>query len=380
MFAETEDQRLFEHATNRFLETNYPIERVRALADEDTAFDPARWRQAAELGWTTLLVPEEAGGGSISGNGVADLLIVAFGFGRHAAPGPWLGTNAVAAALGRWGSPEQQAGPLKELLSGDAVAAWAHTSAPGPRGADGATAVATAGDGTVSLNGRADHVEAAADARYLLVTAVGPPGRTHYLVPLDAAGVHLAPRRGVDLTRRFFEVRLEGVTLPDAARVGAPGAADGHDADLLDLVAVLAAGEMVGTMDRAFGLTVEWTANRYSFGRPLNSYQEIKHRMADMRTQLEAGAAVAARAAHAVGTGAADGRSWACAAMSYTAKYGPELIQDCIQLHGGIGVTYDHDLHVFLRRATLDANLFGSHADFAERLGALVAAADGAGG
>jgi alkylation response protein AidB-like acyl-CoA dehydrogenase len=209
------------------------------------------------------------------------------------------------------------------------------------------------------------------------VTADDQPGRTQYLVPLDAAGVHLAPLRGVDLTRRFSDVHLHEVTLPEGAGVGAPGAADDHDADLLDLMAVAVAGEIAGTMDRAFGLTVEWTANRYSFGRPLNSYQEIKHRMADMRTQLEASAAIAARAAHAVGTGAPDGRSWASAAMAYVARHGPELIQDCIQLHGGIGVTYDHDLHVFLRRAVLDANLFGTHGDFAQRLGALVAAAEG---
>jgi alkylation response protein AidB-like acyl-CoA dehydrogenase len=379
MFAETGEQALLEHATTRFLETHYPIDRVRALVDQGTPFDPALWRRAAELGWTTLLVPEAAGGGSISGNGLSDLLTVAFEFGRHAAPGPLFGTNAVASALGRWGSPDQQAGPLKELLAGDAVAAWAHTSTIGPTSTRRPTVVAAPAGGTVSLSGRVDNVEGAGHARYLLVTVDGAPGRTQYLVPGDSTGLALAPLRGVDLTRRFSEVRLHEVTIPASAQVGAPGAADGHDAELLDITAVLAAAEIAGAMDRAFALTLEWTANRYSFGRPLNSYQEIKHRLADMRTQLEASAAVAARAAHAVGTGAPDGRAWASAAMTYVARHGPEMIQDCIQLHGGIGVTYDHDLHVFLRRAVLDANLFGSHADFAQRLGALVASTEGAG-
>src|SRR5687767_11639226 len=104
MFVETPDQEVFESSTRRFLETHYPIERVRELANAPTTFDPARWREAAELGWTTLLVPEDAGGGSISGNGLADLLIVASLFGQHAAPGPLFGTNLVAAALGWWGS------------------------------------------------------------------------------------------------------------------------------------------------------------------------------------------------------------------------------------------------------------------------------------
>ena len=369
MFADTDDQQLFESATARFLESHYPIERVRELADHGTTFDPVLWRRAGELGWTTLLVPEQAGGGSISGNGLSDLLIVAGQFGQHASPGPLLPTNAVGAALGRWGSPAQRAGPLKEILAGDAVATWAHTSA----GRRGAGIAAAAASGTVVLNGRVANVESATDARYLLLTADGPAGPSHYLVPLDHQRVHLTALRGVDLTRRFSQVHLDDVTLPEDSRVGAPGAADEHDDDLLDLVAVVTAGEITGAMRRAFDMTTEWTANRYSFGRPLNSYQEIKHRMADMRTQLEASEAVAARAGDAVGTGAPDARSWASAAMAYVARYGPELIQDCIQLHGGIGVTYDHDLHIFLRRAVLDANLFGSHGEFACRLGAMVA-------
>ena len=368
MFAETEDQELFERATARFLEAHYPMARVRELAAEPSTFESAHWREAAQLGWTTLLVPEAAGGGSISDNGLADLLIVASGFGRHAAPGPLLGTNAVAAALGRWGSPEQQSGPLAALVAGDAVGAWAH----GAR-----TVTAAAGD-AVALRGRVGAVEHAADAAVLLVTAEEAGRRSQFLVPLDGAGVELAPLRSVDFTRRFQEVTFSDVVVPADARVGPPGGGGEQDAQLLDLVAVLAVGEIVGAMDRALEMTLDWAAHRYSFGRPLNSYQEIKHRLADLRTQREAAEAVAARAAFAVGTGAADAREWASAAMTYTARIGPELIQDCIQLHGGIGVTADHDLHVFLRRSALDANLFGTATDFAQRLGRLVAVAEGA--
>ena len=368
MFAETEDQELFERATARFLETHFPMSTVRELASESSTFAPARWREAAELGWTTLLVPEQAGGGSISGNGLADLLIVAAAFGRHAAPGPLLGTNAVSAALGRWGTPEQHDGPLAELLSGDAVAAWAPA---------GSLTAARSGDTSI-LRGRVGAVEYAADAAYVLVAADEPAGRSQFLVPLDAPGVERAPLRTVDLTRHFDDVTLADVAVSNDGRVGPPGAGDDQEADLLDVVAVLAVGEIVGAMDRAFEITLDWTTNRYSFGRPLSSYQEIKHRMADLRTQLEAAAAVVARAAFAVGSGAPDGREWASAAMAYAGRVGPELVQDCIQLHGGIGVTADHDLHVFLRRATLDANLYGTPADFAQRLGRLVADAEAA--
>src|SRR5208282_6210952 len=100
MFAGSSDQQLFEQVTADFLDKHYPLGHGRALAGQESVFDPGRWREAAALGWTTLLIPEEAGGGSISGNGLADLLIVASAFGQRAAPGPLSGTNIVAAALG----------------------------------------------------------------------------------------------------------------------------------------------------------------------------------------------------------------------------------------------------------------------------------------
>lgn len=372
MFAQTPDQQLFEQATAGFLEAHYPVARVRALAESESTFEPAVWQDAAQLGWTTLLAGQDASGGSISGNGLADMLIVAFQFGRHAAPGPLLGTNVVAAALGRWGSADQRDGPLAELIAGDAVAAWAHVAAGGPR------VTSALSGGNVALSGRAGTVESAADARYLLLTADEPAGRTQYLVPLAAPGVELTPLRGIDLTRRFHDVVLHDVALPPGSRVGEPGSGGEHDACLLDLAAVLVLGEIVGTIDRAFAMTAEWVRSRYSFGRPLGSYQEIKHRMADMRTHLEASAAVASRAALAVGTGAQDGRSWASAGMTYVGCNGPEVIQDCIQLHGGIGVTYDHDLHLFLRRAVLDTRILGTPGEFARRLGVQVTTAEGA--
>jgi len=376
MFATTPDQDVLESATRRFLEANEPVERIRELAVRERTFEPDRWREGAALGWTSLLVPDEAGGGSVSGNGLADLLIVCALFGQHAAPGPLLGTNAVAAALGRWGSPAQQAGPLAELLDGRAVGAWGHTSTCLAPGSSRSTVRSTLDERGVVLSGRVALVEGACEAAHVLVTADGPEGRTQLLVPTAAQGVELVGLRGIDLTRRYDEVVLHGVVVGPDAQVGAAGSADEHDAHLLDVVATMLLGEMVGAMDRAFALTLEWTVDRYSFGRPLGSYQAVKHRVADLRTQVEASEAVAARAAEAVGRGEPDGRAWARAGMAYVAQRAPELIQECIQLYGGIGVTYEHDLHLFLRRATTDAQLFGSWRDFARDLGGLVVEAE----
>jgi alkylation response protein AidB-like acyl-CoA dehydrogenase len=380
MFAESPDQQLFEQVTASFLDAHHPIGRCRELAASESTHQPGWWREAAALGWTTLLVPEDAGGGSVSGNGLADLLIVAAHFGRRAAPGPLLGTNIMARALGQWGSPPQRGGPLAELLSGEAVGAWAHETAGGPTrgGAGRVTAVYSGQRGQsgaqVVLNGAAGCAEGAADAKYLLLTAVDSGGgRSHYLVPVDAAGVELTPLGGLDLTRRFSGVTLRDVTLPAAARVGAAGNAAAGDARLYEVLAVLLLGEIAGAVGRAFEMTADWVAHRYSFGRPLSSYQEVKHRMADMRTEAEAIEAVAARSAFAVGTGAPDGRSWAWAGLAYAGRRAPEIIQDCIQLHGGIGVTFEHDLHLLLRRVAVDTQLFGTPGDFARQLGTLVA-------
>jgi alkylation response protein AidB-like acyl-CoA dehydrogenase len=233
----------------------------------------------------------------------------------------------------------------------------------------------------VVLSGAAGRAEGAADAKYLLLTAGEPDSageRSHYLVPCAAPGLELVPLDGIDLTRRFCDVTLRDVTLPPTARVGEPGFAGEHDAYLLDVLAVLLLGEIAGAVACAFEMTTAWAANRYSFGRPLAAYQEIKHRMADLRTAVEAIEAVAARAASAVGTGRTDGRSWVCAGMAYAGRQAPELIQDCIQLHGGIGVTYEHDLHLLLRRVAVDTQLFGTPGEYARELGAMVAATAGA--
>ena len=316
--------------------------------------------------------PEQLGGGSISGNGLLDLLIVAYHFGRHAAPGPLLVTNVVALALARWGNPQQRTGPLAALLAGDACAAWAGPADLGVRASADAS-----GDGVV-LDGTLACVESVADASHLLVSAAGELPAAQYLVPLSAPGIERAPLEGLDLARRFHRVRLTGVRLPAGARVGEPGRGAAQDAALHDVMAVLQAGEIAGAMHRAFELTLQWTFDRYSFGRPLASYQEIKHRVADLRMHLEACEAVAARAARAVGEQEPDAGTWAAAAKAYAGRNGPEMIQDCIQLHGGIGVTFEHDLHLLLRRAATDAQLYGTPERASRRVARLIDAAGAA--
>jgi alkylation response protein AidB-like acyl-CoA dehydrogenase len=367
----TDDQEFFRDTTQKFLGSECPLPKVRELRANDDGFEPDYWRQGAELGWMSLLVPEELGGGSVSGDGASDLALVAYAFGLHVAPGPLIPCNVVATTLARSGSEEQQSGLLQALVAGEQVATWASTELPPhDRLGDVATRAEADGDGWV-LSGVKSPVEAGAQADHLLVTAATDAGLAQFLVPRDAAGVTVTPLRSVDLVRRYARIQFDGVRVPASAVVGTPGDVAGDIEQQLRIAGVVQAAEMVGAADASFDITLDWAFSRYSFGRPLASYQEIKHRFADMKMWLEASHGLADSAARHVSRDDADTAIAVSAAKAYAGQYLAELVQDCVQLHGGIGVTYEHDLHLFLRRITVDRLTYGTPADHHRRIGEL---------
>ena len=186
----TEDQELFRETTRRFLEDTCPVSTVRVWAEKERAGHPADWwRRAAELGWTSLLVPEADGGGSVSGSGLLDLVLVAEEVGRAVAPGPLLPVNVVAAALGEWGSAAQRSALLPALLAGEAVATWCLAEPDGGWSSADVTLAATGqGDGFL-LDGVKAPVEAAAEADHLLVAARVDGALTQFMVPTGTPGV-----------------------------------------------------------------------------------------------------------------------------------------------------------------------------------------------
>jgi alkylation response protein AidB-like acyl-CoA dehydrogenase len=365
----TSDQEFFQETTRKFLEAECPITAVRALRESTEGFERGYWSQGCELGWTSLLVSEEAGGGSISGSGVIDLSLVAYEFGRHAAPGPLLATNVVAAALSDGAGTDEQRAVLAGLLAGDVVASWAW-SGKRPDDRLGSTAVTATKSGDAwRLSGEARPVEAGAQADWLLVTAkTGEGGLLQFLVPASIDGLTVKQLGGIDLTRRYASARFDDVAVPASAAVGEPiGAAEAVERQL-ELALVIQTAETVGTMERALEMTVAWSFDRYSFGRPLASYQELKHRFADMKMWLEASQAIAAEATRAVQARAETAARLVSVAASYVGDQSVELIQDCVQMHGGIGVTFDHDIHLYLRRAAQNRMLYGDPGDHRERI------------
>jgi alkylation response protein AidB-like acyl-CoA dehydrogenase len=366
----TSDQEFFRDTTAKFLTEHATPGDLRRLRDEPDGFDAPYWRQGAELGWTSLLVAEEHGGGSISGDGLGDLALVADAFGRHAAPGPLVPTNVVAGALSDHGG-DRHAALLAGLLDGTSIGSWCHQEPRPHDGLDDLTLEVRADGSDLVLNGTKRPVESAGVASHLLVTGRTGGGCTQVVVPTGTGGVSVRPMHTVDLTRRFSEVTFEDVRVPaDAALGEIGGAAARIERQFLQAV-VMANAETVGAMHFALDMTLEWAFDRYSFGRPLASYQELKHRFADMKTWLEAGHAISDAAARAVSAGSPEAVELASAAKAFLGQYGAELLQDCVQMHGGIGLTFEHDIHFYLRRVTLDRTLHGTPAQHRARIASI---------
>ena len=357
------DQEFFRETTSKFLTDQAPVDALRRLRDEPSGYDADFWRRGAELGWSSLLVSEEHGGGSISGSGIVDLSIVAHEFGAHAAPGPLIATNVVASALVETNShPEVIAG----LLGGSTVATWC-IEEPGRRPLDMGVEIRADGEDLV-ISGAKTRVEAAGQASHLLVTGRTGDGVTQVLVPAGTAGVTVTPMRSVDLTRRFGAVSFSDVRVPRTAVVGVVGDARQQAERQLHLAVAMLNAESVGAMQAAFDMTVQWGFDRYSFGRPLVTYQALKHRFADMKSWLEAAHAIADDGAEALGAGDARAPMLLSAGKAFIGEYGGELMQDCVQLHGGLGVTYEHDVHLYLRRQTINRAICGTPSEHRQRL------------
>ncbi|MDT5189967.1 MAG: hypothetical protein QOI28_2218 [Mycobacterium sp.] len=355
----TPDQELLRDTTRKFLNATVPLTVVRALAENSAGFDREWWQRGAELGWTSLLVDERRGGGSVSGAGLRDLALIAEEMGAMVSPGPLIATNVVAQTLSRDASDELASQVLPGLLSGESVAAWCVAEPGQSVTPDGTTLRARRDGAEFVLDGVKRPVDTGGQADWILVTATGPDGMSQFLVPSTAPGLRITPLHGLDLVRRHAEIQFEGVRVPASAVVGVLGGASPSFEAQLQTALVLQCAEIVGATDRVFDFTVQYAFDRSSFGRALASYQALKHRFADMKLWLESAHAITVDATRAVQDGAPDAGEVVRIAKAYVAERCPELIQDCIQMHGGIGVTWEHDLHLYLRRVVLHRQTYG---------------------
>lgn len=364
----SEDQRILQDSTRRYLEAEASVEALRRQVDSGKPFSWETWREGAAQGWVALFVPEAHGGFAESAQGVADAAIIAEEMGRVVYPGPFLSSAVGAFALAQYGSEAQQAKLLPALASGEKGIAWCFAAA-GPYGGVAAAGVRVRkiGDRYV-LSGVAANVQDASNAEHLLVSATDEQGTTQFVLPSDTPGIEINPKESLDLGRQLANVVFNDVEVSATALVG--GYAEGEAAfeRQLQMALVLQSAEIVGLVERTMEFTLDYVQQRFAFGRAIGSFQALKHRLADHAAQLEGAKAVVARAAAATQHEAADAAIAASVANSHCGRFGTEIIRDCLHMHGGIGMTWEHDIHFYLRRAVSNEALLGSPAVHHERL------------
>ena len=346
----TDEQQAIKSTAHDFLASRFKSERVREIAASENGFDESGWQEMAELGWAGLALPEEWGG---QGLGTVELAVLFEEMGYALAPSPLLSNTIAGLALTHGGSDEQRERYLRPLAAGELRGAPALLDAgDSAEPMKFSMAAESGGDGTV-LNGEKVLVMDAARADFFLVATAN--GQRH-IVEREAEGVTVVPEESIDLTRRLSSVRFDGVRI--GAEASLPGAATDYLPVFLRACVALAA-ESTGVAQRALEMSVAYAKDRQQFGRPIGAYQAVSHRCAQMLLETENSRSAVYGAAWAADAEPESLPLAASMAKAYASDAGWRVPDMAIQVHGGIGFTWEHDLHFFLKRGRANAATFG---------------------
>jgi alkylation response protein AidB-like acyl-CoA dehydrogenase len=346
----TDEQQAIKATAHDFLASRFKSERLREIAASDDGFDAAGWTEMAALGWTGLAIPEEWGG---QGLGIVELAVLFEEMGYALAPSPLFSNTIAGLALTLCGSDDLRERYLRPLAAGEVRGTPALWDAGSPVTPGGFTMEAKAdGDGTV-LDGEKILVPDAASADFFLVAT--SDGKRH-LVERGADGVTVTAEPSIDPTRRFSSVRFDGVQVVAADTL--PGAGADYYPVFFRLCVALAA-ESTGIAQRTMEMAVEYAKDRQQFGRPIGAYQAVSHRCAQMLLETENARSAVYGAAWAADAEPESLPLAASTAKAYASDAGWRVPDASIQVHGGIGFTWEHDLHFFLKRGRSNAAIFG---------------------
>lgn len=367
-FVHSEEQQMIR-ASARGVLAAYGTERVRAAVRAPGGYEAALWRQiAGELGWCGLAIPEAFGG---AGLGWVELCLLQEEQGRRLVASPFFATVALAAPIIQAAATEpQRASLLKRIASGGVRIACALSGPEGYPPPQGVAVTLDTRAGELVLAGVSDFVIHAEGADLLLVLARGPQAGelSVLLLPAATAGITLEPHVMLDLTRPMARVTFQETRVAREQVLGAPGAAAAAVERGLNLALIALAAEAVGGAEQVLQMTTEYVKQRVQFGRPVGSFQAVKHRLADMMVQVEAAKSAAWYAACVADEASEELAEAAAIAKSYCCDAFYDCAAGAIQLHGGIGFTWEHDAHLYFKRARASATLLGSPAWQRERL------------
>jgi alkylation response protein AidB-like acyl-CoA dehydrogenase len=357
----TDEQQMLQAAARDFLAARLNSEKIRALAESGDGLDESLWKEMADLNWPGLTVSEEHSG---QGLGTVELAVLMEQLGYALAPGPVFSDMMAALALQTAATDDQRGRWLEPLATGEkrgTIALWDRGAGWGP--AD-ITLEPEASNGGYTLNGEKLFVLDAATADFLIV---GAKGDRRFIVERDAPGVTITPTPTIDATRKQYSVKLDGVKVGEEDAFGGDSAMD--DARTRAYIAL--AAELTGIAQRALEMAVDYAKERKQFNRPIGAYQAVSHRCAQMLLETEGARSASYYAAWAADNEPETAPLAASMAKAYASDAGTRVTGASLQVHGGIGFTWEHDIHLFLKRAQSDAVMFGDSRWHRERVAEL---------
>ena len=353
-FGLSDDQQLFQKTLRRFLEEKCPTTRVRAVMDGADGHDTALWQGLVELGVTGLTIPADFGGAGLE---LLDLALAAEALGRASAPGPFLGNAIATVALVESDDADEKRRWLDRVASGEALLTVAYGEEESRW--DPATFAATVKKSAVT--GLKPLVPYASQAAALLVAACDADGPGLWLVEKGARGVTIEDLSTVDSTRR-----LSSVTFRETPAVKLRGGGKALRRSL-DAGAVLLAADAFGGAERCLDMTVRYALEREQFGQPIGAFQGVKHQLANVACELEPALSLWWYAAHAFDRIQKESERHAALAKAHLTDLFDRVTREATELHGGIGFTWEYDLHLWFRRAIFDRSFLGEAAFHRER-------------
>ena len=351
-FAFSEEQEMLRRAARDFLTKESPSKVVRKAMESPDAYDPSLWKKLADLGWTSLGIPEAYGGAGT----FLDLAVVLEEAGRALLPGPFFATMGLAVpVLLEAGTEAQKVSVLGAIAAGRARGTLALTESGGRWDAASISTRATrSGDGW-RLDGLKEFVPDAHVADHVAVAmrtrGEGEEGITLFLVPAGTPGMTVTQLQTMDMTRRWCQVRFDGVKVGPEALMGEPDRAWPHLRRALDWASAALCAEMVGGTATVLEGAAGYAKTRQQFGKPIGIYQAVSHRVADMLVMTESARSSTYYAAWTVDADAPDRAIAASMAKAYVSDAYSAVSGSGIQVHGGIGFTWEHDSHLHLKRA-----------------------------
>lgn len=373
-FGLSEDQELLQRSARDFLARECPPTLVRRAAESADGIAETLYRKIADMGWTGLLVPESFGG---LGLGMLDMAILLAEMGRAALPGHFLFSSVLAtSALVRAGTARQKKEWLPRLASGERGATLAWLEASDRFDPPGIQARARRSGSRYLLTGKKLFTPGA-NASDLLIAPFRTAGHesasgiTLLLVDRHASGVKMTPLEGIDQTRRSFEVEFRNVEVSAENVLGKAGNGWPILDRLFDLAAVGLAADGLGGSERVFEMAVDYSKTREQFGRPIGSFQAIKHMAAEMVAEVEPARSLVWYAAYALDSVPSSSSRAASMAKARLSEVYSRTSNRAVQIHGGIGFTWEHDLHFWFKRAKWNELSFGDPAFHRERIARL---------